>query len=199
LFVGWSDILSVCMAFQPVPVSRRSLGTQIAHAFEHPLGLIKKLWKKEGGTGTQPPTMEAYTEAANKCIGSATAFLEHARLFIEAKRAHDLWQKETEILRLRKEIDALKLVIPLLVDQATDCQIECVTDGSYISIPCGKPAVAHCANCGAAICSDCGTGCCGESFCEACRDCHVTNSCVRKPVRNERSSFALSSMPPTQA
>lgn len=183
------------MAFQPVPVSRR-FGTQIAHAFEHPLGLIKRLWKKEGGAGTQPPTMEAYTEAANKCLSSATAFLEHARLFLEAKRAYDLWQREIEIARVRKEIDALKLVIPLLVDEATDCQFECITDGSYVSIPCGKPAVAQCSECGAAICSD---WCPGESFCEACRDCRVTNSSIKKPVRNERSSFPYSPMPTRQA
>jgi hypothetical protein len=197
-FAGWFDILSLSMAFQPMPVSRRSLRKQIAHVLEHPLGMVKKFWKKEGGTGTQPPAMEAYTEAANKCINSATAFMKHARLFVEAKRAYDLWQKEIELGRVRKEIDALKLVIPLLVEPAAACQIEYVSVGSYVSMPCGKPAVAQCAECGAAICSDCRTWCCGESFCEACRDCHVTNSCVKKPV--ERAiPFPHRSMPTRQA
>ena len=106
------------MAFQPMLVFRRSVRKQIAHVLEHPLGMVKKLWKKQGRTATQPPTMEAYTEATNTCIASATAFIEHARLFAEAKRAYELWQKEIELIRLGKEIEALKLVIPLLVEPA---------------------------------------------------------------------------------
>lgn len=175
------------MAFKPMPVSHRSLWRQIAYLLQDPLGTVK-FWKREGGTEPQPPTMETYAEAANKCVNSATAFMEHARLFAEAKRAYELCQKEIELVRVRKEIDALKLVIPLLVEDAAACQIEYVSCGSSVSIPCGKPPVAQCADCGAAICSDCRTWCCGESFCEACRDCHVTHSCVKKPVRNERSS-----------
>jgi hypothetical protein len=106
------------MAFQPVPVPCRPVRKRIAHVLERPLRMVKKLWKKESGTGTEPPTMEAYTEAANKCITSATAFIERARLFAEAKRVYDLWQKEIELVRVGKEIDALKLVIPLLVEPA---------------------------------------------------------------------------------
>jgi len=68
--------------------------------------------------------MEAYTEAANKCIDSATTFLDYARLFVEAKRAYELWQKEIELSRVRKEISALKLVIPLLAEPAAACQTE---------------------------------------------------------------------------
>jgi hypothetical protein len=83
--------------------------------------------------------METYAEAANKCVNSATAFMEHARLFAEAKRAYELYQKEIELVRVRKEIDALKLVIPLLVEDAAACQIEYVSCGSSVSIPCGKP------------------------------------------------------------
>src|ERR1700687_3540041 len=198
-FAGWFDILTLSMAFQPVPVSRRSLRKQIAHVLENPLRMVKRLWEKEGGTGTQPPNMEAYTEAANKCIPSATTFMEHARLFAEAKRVYELWQKEIELVRVRKEVDALKLVIPLLVEPAAACQIEHVFGGSSVSIPCGKPVVAQCADCGAAICSVCRTWCCRESFCETCHDCHVTNSCAKKPVRNERSPFGHSSMPTRQA
>src|ERR1700730_13240488 len=144
------------MASQPVPVSLRSLRQQIAHVLEHPLRMVKKLWKKKGGTGTQPPPMEAYTEAVNKCVTSATTFMEHARLFAETKRVYELWQKEIELVRVRKEIGALKLVIPLLVEPATACQVEHVFGGSYASIPCGsEPVVAQCADCGAAICSVC--------------------------------------------
>jgi hypothetical protein len=37
--------------------------------------------------------------------------------------------------------------------------------------------------------NDCRLWCCGESFCEQCGDYHVTHSCVRKPVQNERHPF----------
>ncbi len=198
-FAGWFDMLCFSMAFKPMPVSHRSLWRQIAYLLQDPLGTVKKFWKREDGTEPQPPTMETYAEAVNKCVNSATAFMEHARLFAEAKRAYELCQKEIELVRVRKEIDALKLVIPLLVEDAAACQIEYVSCGSSVSIPCGKPPVAQCADCGAAICSDCRTWCCGESFCETCRDCHVTNSCVKKPVRNERSSSSVSSAPPRHA
>jgi hypothetical protein len=184
IFSWWVDILSLSMAFQPLPVSR--LRKQFAHVLERPIGMVKKLWKKEGGTGTQPPTMEAYTQAANKCISSATVFMERAGLFAEAKRGYELWQKEIELVRVRKEVIALKLVIPLLVEQASVCQIEYVSGGSYVSIPCSKPALAHCADCGSAICSDCRIWCCGESFCEACLGL-PDNKFVRKEARSERA------------
>jgi hypothetical protein len=66
------------------------------------------------------------------------------------------------------------------------CQIEHVDSDSDIGTPCGNSAVAECADCAAAICSDYRTWCCGQSFCEQCGDYHATNSCVRKPVQNER-------------
>jgi hypothetical protein len=112
------------MAFQPVPVHRRSLWKQIANVLEHPLDVVKTLWNKDSCAGGVVPTMEVYTEAANKCIDSATTFLDYARLFVEAKRAYDLCQKEIELGRIRKEISALKLIIPLLVEPAVACQIE---------------------------------------------------------------------------
>jgi hypothetical protein len=68
-----------------------------------------------------------------------------------------------------------------------NCQIEYVSSDSDVGMPCGKPAVTKCADCGASICSDCQLACCGDSFCEACYDYHVTTSCLRKPVRNVRS------------
>jgi hypothetical protein len=38
-------------------------------------------------------------------------------------------------------------------------QIEYVSSDSDIGMPCGKTAVAKCADCGAAICSDCQREC----------------------------------------
>ena len=72
-----------------------------------------------------------------------------------------------------------------------NCQIEFANDD--VGMPCGKSAVARCADCGAAICADCRMECCGDSFCEVCHDYHVTYSCVRKPVRNERQPMSRAS------
>ena len=69
------------------------------------------------------------------------------------------------------------------------CQIEHVESDSDVGMPCSNGAVAQCADCGVAICADCRTWCCGQSFCEVCGDYHVTHSCVRKPVQNERNVF----------
>lgn len=66
------------------------------------------------------------------------------------------------------------------------CQIEHVASDSGVGTPCNNTAVAECGDCGIAICYDCRTWCCGQSFCEQCGDYHATNSCVRKPVQNER-------------
>ena len=68
-------------------------------------------------------------------------------------------------------------------------QIEFMSSDSDNGMPCGKPAVAKCADCGTAICADCRLECCGDSFCEVCYDYHVTHSCVRKPVQNEHHPF----------
>ena len=69
------------------------------------------------------------------------------------------------------------------------CQIEYGYSDSDSAKPCGKTAVAECADCGAAICADCCTECCGDSFCSQCYDYHVATSCLRKPVQNERHVF----------
>ena len=66
-----------------------------------------------------------------------------------------------------------------------NCQIEYVSSDNDAGTPCGKPAVARCADCGSAICLDCRLECCGDSFCEPCYDYHTMNFCVRKPVQNE--------------
>jgi hypothetical protein len=74
-----------------------------------------------------------------------------------------------------------------------NCQIEYGSSDSDTGMPCGKPAVAECADCGVAICGDCRTWCCGESFCEWCGDYHVTHACLKKPVQNERHYPTLDS------
>jgi hypothetical protein len=68
-----------------------------------------------------------------------------------------------------------------------NCQIEFANDD--VGRPCGKTAVARCSDCGSAICDDCCTECCGDSFCPVCYDYHLTNSCLKKPVQNERRPF----------
>lgn len=69
------------------------------------------------------------------------------------------------------------------------CQNEHVESDSDVGTPCSNRAVAECAECGAAICEECRTWWCGQSFCVSCGDYHVTVSCVRKPVQNERQVF----------
>ena len=73
------------------------------------------------------------------------------------------------------------------------CQLEYVSSDSDVGVPCVKPAVAKCADCGAAICSECQLDCCGNSFCELCYDYHLTHSCLRKPVQNELNQRHLPS------
>ena len=68
----------------------------------------------------------------------------------------------------------------------TSCQIEYVSSDSDVGMPCGRNAIAKCGDCGMSICSDYCTECCGNSFCGQCYDYHLTYSCLRKPVRNER-------------
>jgi hypothetical protein len=64
-----------------------------------------------------------------------------------------------------------------------NCQIEFANDD--MGMPCGKPAVAKCADCGSSICDDCRVECCGDSFCGQGYDYHLNNFCARKPVQNE--------------
>jgi predicted short-subunit dehydrogenase-like oxidoreductase (DUF2520 family) len=66
------------------------------------------------------------------------------------------------------------------------CQIEFVSSDSDIGMPCGKPAVTKCSDCGTSIGSECSFECCGDSFCVLCYDYHVTHACVRKAVQNVR-------------
>jgi hypothetical protein len=68
-----------------------------------------------------------------------------------------------------------------------NCQIEFVSSDSDLGTLCGKPAVTKCADCGTAICANCRLECCGDSFCRVCYNYHITHSCLRKPVQNERN------------
>jgi len=106
------------MASQPMPVPGPSLQKQTALVLEHPNRMVKKFLKADDECTTRPPSMEGYGEAASNCIILATAFIENARVYVEAQWEYKLWQKEIELVRIRKEIEALILVIPLLVEQA---------------------------------------------------------------------------------
>jgi hypothetical protein len=68
------------------------------------------------------------------------------------------------------------------------CQVEFGRSERADTVPCGKPAIAECADSGAAICSECRSECCGDSFCGQCYDYHVTHSCVRKFLQNQRKT-----------
>jgi hypothetical protein len=71
----------------------------------------------------------------------------------------------------------------------TKCQLEYAQSGRADTVPCEKPAVGVCADCGTLICSNCCSSCCGDSFCGQCYDHHIIHSCVQKPVQKERGSF----------
>jgi len=147
------------------------------------------LWKKGDVPEARPLTVEAYTDAANKCIRLATALIEYSHWLANARRNYELQQKQNDLARVRQEVDALRLVVPLLLE-STSCQIEHISRHSDIGSTCGKRAVAECVDCGTALCSDCGSWCCGQPFCEVCREYHVTRFCLKKPVHNERHFVA---------
>lgn len=135
------------MAFQPMPVPSRFLRNQIALLLEHPIGMVKKSRKADDECTTQPPSMEGYGEAANNCIILATAFMENALVYVEAQREYKLWQKEIELVRVRKEIEALKLVIPLLVEQAPACEIDTNETTAMTTKMTGTPAAEATSEC----------------------------------------------------
>lgn len=189
---GKAGVQLPAMAFRPMPLSHRSLRKQIAGALENPVGVVRRLWKKDDALATMSATMATYHEAVDKFTRFATAFMEHERVLTQTRRQSQLREKEIELARLRKEIGALKLVIPLLFEELGACQIEYVSGGNADSVPCGRVAVAECADCGVPICSECRTECCEDSFCGQCYDYHATNSCMKKPVQSERQS------PPTE-
>jgi hypothetical protein len=97
------------MVFQAMPLFI-SLRNQIAPILGNQFRVVKTVRKKE--TGPDAPLLWAtYTEAVNKFTKAATEIMEYARLLTAARNAYLLRQKETELTRLRREIDSLKLVI----------------------------------------------------------------------------------------
>jgi hypothetical protein len=77
------------------------------------------------------------------------------------------------------------------------CQLEYVSSGSDSGTPCGKPAVAECADCGASICSDCRFECCGGFFLRAIlRLSHHTF--MFKEAGSKPASFASNFLPDAQ-
>jgi hypothetical protein len=115
---GYAD----AMVFQPMPLFL-SLRNQIAPALGSPLPTVKTLRKKELGPDA-PLLLATYTEAVTKFTKAAIELMEYARLLTEARNAYLLRQKECELVRLRIEIDSLKLVIPLLIEDLDVCQAE---------------------------------------------------------------------------
>jgi hypothetical protein len=78
-----------------------------------------------------------------------------------------------------------------------NCQIEYISSNGVDAMPCGKPAVAECADCGAMICRNCSMKCCGELFCEYCHDYHVYEAALgesdlnRLPERIDDAEAAI--------
>jgi hypothetical protein len=79
-----------------------------------------------------------------------------------------------------------------------NCQLEYVQSGRADTVPCDKPAMCVCADCGTTICSDYGMECCGDSFCGQCYDHHVAHSCVKKPVPRERGPLPSAFRPTSE-
>jgi len=72
-------------------------------------------------------------------------------------------------------------------NQLGNCTIE-YAGWSDQSLPCGKLAVARCADCDSSICSDCQMECCSQSFCVQCYDYHETHECSRKLVEGDQGT-----------
>jgi hypothetical protein len=108
------------MVFQARPLFL-SLRNQIAPILGNPLRIAKTVRKKEVGPDALL-LMATYTEAANKFTKAATEIMEYARLLTAARNAYLLGQKEVELARLQREIDSLRVVIPLLVEDSLEIQ-----------------------------------------------------------------------------
>ena len=108
------------MVFQARPLFL-SLRKQIAPVLRNPLQMVKPARKKE----VVPDAlllMARYTEAANKFTKAAMEIMEYARLLTAARNTYLLGQKEGELARLQREIDSLRVVIPLLVEDSLEIQ-----------------------------------------------------------------------------
>jgi hypothetical protein len=108
------------MVFQARPLFL-SLRNQIAPILGNPLRAVKTVRKKEVGPDALL-LMATYTEATNKFTKAATEIMEYARLLTAARNAYLLGQKESELARLQKEIDSLRVVIPLLTEDSLEIQ-----------------------------------------------------------------------------
>ena len=106
------------MVFQAMPLFL-SLRNQIAPILGNPLRVVKTVRKKEVGPDV-PLLMATYTEAVNKFAKAAMEIMEYARLLTAARNAYLLGQKEGELARLQREIDSLRVVIPLLVEESLE-------------------------------------------------------------------------------
>ena len=124
------------MVFQLMPLFL-SLRNQITPVFRKPLPICATVRKKQLEPDA-PLLMATYTEAVLKFTKAAKEFMEFARLLTEAQDAYQLWQKEAEVVRLRREIDSLKLVIPLLIEDSDVCPIE---DGQSGKQPPGPATI----------------------------------------------------------
>ena len=83
--------------------------------------MVKTVRKKEVGPDALL-LMATYTEAANKFTKAAMQIMEYARILTAARNAYLLGQKEVELARLQREIDSLRVVIPLLVEDSLEIQ-----------------------------------------------------------------------------
>jgi hypothetical protein len=106
------------MVFQAMPLFL-SLRNQIAPILRNPLAIVRAARNKEAEADA-PLLMSTYAEAANKFTKAATEIMEYARLLTAARNAYLLEKKESELAQLQREIDSLKLVIPLLVEDSLE-------------------------------------------------------------------------------
>ena len=118
------------MVFQTMPLFL-SLRNQIAPILGNPLRVVKTVRTEEVGPDA-PLLMATYTDAVDKFTRAATEIMEYARLLTMARNAYLLRQKESELVRLRREIDSLKLVIPLLVEDSLEIQNGEVNNGEGV-------------------------------------------------------------------
>jgi hypothetical protein len=92
--------------------------------------MTEAVWRKDSGTGTQPPSWALYAEAADRFRSSAEAFMEHVHLLTEARDAYQ--QALSASSELRNRLDAgdqtLRSVMTQLEQVVTDHLSESVSD-----------------------------------------------------------------------
>jgi len=164
-----------------------------AHVLEHPLRMVKRLWKKRRHGNSPPPWRR--TPRRQRVHTCATTFMEHAG-FRGGKRMYELWQKEMSFVRVRKEIDALNLSFPCWLSRQPLAKLSTY---SVAALSASRRQASRCSMCRLRSCHLCCTWWCSPSFCETCHDRHgQPNSCVKK-TGSDDPPFAYSSMPTRQA